>query len=1106
MSGENPLKCFGDETLYYEGCDCDPGRTSINIIAINGFTSSEDDREPWLAVDQDFWLQTRLLKDSPNARLLVVNNRLSDGASWKALLQRENSLKNTLLTFQKESQAPVIIFCHGLGGFLVLKMVSGLNKSNLRESHLLLSIKSIILFGTPCRYGNSRELRKTLRLCATVELGIKDKRNAPKFDQETEKDIKSILEDTANLSVEFVGVSENRQTSYGPRWFKRSALLVRDTTSTPAGKTFIAHDSDHGNISRVASNSDTYNELQKHVAKWSVPLADLPPLQKTRTTVASTQIATAGRRPSTATVRSNSTNASLSEISPTSSLVPPTPITLQRASPKPSNPGYDLENNRLTRQTSFSLALPCHVIQPPKNSYFVGRGDILEELDANLISKPFKSGSDWNTRAFAIWGPPGMGKSQTALHFAYTHEKEFPSILFTVADTETKLLSDLAAYSQTIGLTTEDQSKNLPGQVKRLLEWYETTDVPWLLIFDNAKSVKLITGYWPNSKVGAIIITSRSPQFASNTVAGAGKELKSLHDEEAIQLLEKQLADQPIINFDRNEALRIARLMENLPLGIQASVGLINGAQCSLRDFNRQWTSSRNVIIDSTQDHTMTRFAKYPQALGEAWLDALGALRPESKAMIDVMALLDPDNIQEEIFEERVSLGSPSTMPFLGNKTKCLGDLKSQGLLSYGDKSQSFSDKKPYINIHRMLQHCIKWQMSENPIYGNRQTALGNASALISSLISSLWETDWIKIRKEYKNFFPHTETIRRFFHDIKDVPSMKVPISFLEMLRKAAGLCYKRNFLNLGLTILRTAEDIIELYTKQSSLKIEGTEEAILNEIIEIRYQHACISTETAEFEESLEHFELAKKSYAKFKELGYVKKNSTRYMTIVGGIANSLNGLHRNEEAEVCYLDCIELTPPGDWQPYDINICRCLWDTGIPEKLNEGADRLNTWIATRAAAFGPDDQKDYLSGHAKYILGNIRISQGKYDEAFELHMSTVKNFKAVLGDDHHKTGDAYHKAGWHFDRIGNYEEAKKYLKNALKVYQLGSDATYRSGEIARTTFKLSLVLAKMGRTQQAEDERKTAEVFRQKSMGRKYFPSDEESAYDHLVSLWAR
>jgi len=56
---------------------------------------------------------------------------------------------------------------------------------------------------------------------------------------------------------------------------------------------------------------------------------------------------------------------------------------------------------------------------------------------------------------------------------------------------------------------------------------------------------------------------------------------------------------------------------------------------------------------------------------------------------------------------------------------------------------------------------------------------------------------------------------------------------------------------------------------------------------------------------------------------------------------------------------------------------------------------------------------------GHMKYVLGNVRIDHARLDEAFDLQQSALACWRKTLGEEHHKTGDAWHKMGWHFMRL---------------------------------------------------------------------------------------
>jgi hypothetical protein len=82
--------------------------------------------------------------------------------------------------------------------------------------------------------------------------------------------------------------------------------------------------------------------------------------------------------------------------------------------------------------------------------------------------------------------------------------------------------------------------------------------------------------------------------------------------------------------------------------------------------------------------------------------------------------------------------------------------------------------------------------------------------------------------------------------------------------------------------------------------------------------------------------------------------------------------------------------------------------------------------------------------------------------------------------------------------------------LEQALAVYKSGKDEGFRHGEIARTSYKLGLVLQELGDFEKADVAMKEARKLRKEVLQKSGRPTGEENAgedgYDTLVSLWAR
>lgn len=142
-------------------------------------------------------------------------------------------------------------------------------------------------------------------------------------------------------------------------------------------------------------------------------------------------------------------------------------------------------------------------------------------------------------------------------------------------------------------------------------------------------------------------------------------------------------------------------------------------------------------------------------------------------------------------------------------------------------------------------------------------------------------------------------------------------------------------------------------------AIKIIGEERERRFEAVEIHYTHACIATELPDFNMANKHFNKAMEYYNEMIAAGLPLENYE--YVLWGGIANALNGLGRDEEAERIYIKALKLKPASKkWSAYEVNIARCMVAQG---KLEEAETRLLDFVKRRAKVFGVDDTEDYLS-----------------------------------------------------------------------------------------------------------------------------------------------
>ena len=143
-----------------------------------------------------------------------------------------------------------------------------------------------------------------------------------------------------------------------------------------------------------------------------------------------------------------------------------------------------------------------------RNPFFTGREALLPHLREMLTRDGALALVQSQHPSLAISGLGGIGKTQTAVEYAYCYHQVYEAVFWIKADTRENLLMDFMAIAMLLDLVekSEKEPYRAINAVKRWLKDHRN----WLLILDNADDLAAVCDILPLQGQGHTLLTTRA--------------------------------------------------------------------------------------------------------------------------------------------------------------------------------------------------------------------------------------------------------------------------------------------------------------------------------------------------------------------------------------------------------------------------------------------------------------------------------------------------------------------------------------------------------------------------------------------------------------------
>jgi tetratricopeptide (TPR) repeat protein len=751
--------------------------------------------------------------------------------------------------------------------------------------------------------------------------------------------------------------------------------------------------------------------------------------------------------------------------------------------------------------TSYPLAL--WRVPYLRNPFFTGRDDVLSQLHHELQVE--------STVALAppqgITGLGGIGKTQTALEYAYRYYAEYDAVFWIDADSLQTLTTSFMDIAKVLRLS-ECNEQNQSIIVEAVLRWLRL-HTRWLLVFDNIENLSAIEPFLPRAGPGHLLFTTRS--LALRGIANH-LEVRAMAPEiGALFLLRRAelLSTTDTLNMahtaDRKIAHKISQEVDGFPLALDQAGAYIKEAPCPLSDYLTLYLTRRQEML-RTRGNTATH---YPASVATTWFLSFEQVSPAATDLLNFCAFLAPSSIPEEVLIQ----GAQHLPPLL--QSAVIHPLQlDQIIASLRNYSLIGRNADETLNIHRLVQTVLRDDLSAEEAQRWKRRAVlavNDASPNVEDvtlrpacerwIAHALVCADWLE-----QEHMQHPEAanllgVAGYYLDARARYQEAVP------LLKKALILNKKIFgpehpeFAIELNNLAALYKNLGQYTDAEPLYLQAL--AIDEQAFGADDPAIAIELNNLADLYSAQGKYAQAESFAK-RALAIYEQTKGRMHHLTADSLHTLATIYKNwgqyREAELLYQRALAireqyLGPTHPDTAHSLNNLAELFR--LQGKYVQAEPLLKRAFSINEQVLGPE-HPDTLNN-----LSNLAIlyaEQGKYDEAEPLSLRVVVISEQALGPEHPDLAISLNNLALLYQDQGKCEAAEPLLKRALTINELllGPD----HANTASSLNNLAMLYRDQGRYTEMEPLLKRALVICEKYLGDTH--PDTAQSLDNLANLY--
>jgi tetratricopeptide (TPR) repeat protein len=626
----------------------------------------------------------------------------------------------------------------------------------------------------------------------------------------------------------------------------------------------------------------------------------------------------------------------------------------------------------------------------PRNSFFTGRDDILSQLHNG-----FRSG---DTVQY-LKGLDGIGKTQTALEYAYQNKDEYETVLWADAQSQNSLIAAYRGFADLLELEerSEKDHEKVIAAVKRWIENKKNV----LLVLDNAKDPKAAGSFIPTDGTRHVLLTTIAP--FSGAIA-TRRDMPLMSPQEGALFLLRRLrrlipADAPLeaaSEQDREQAEKLTILLGGLPLALDQASAYIENTDISIEKYCSLYRQALLKNPDTSESVAVTFSMLF---------DEVRNANPATADLLRLCAFLNSDAIPEELFSKAPDM--------LGDNISLLeaDRLGFEKMFSDGVRFSILQrNTGDTISIHRLVQVVIRDSMDVR----QRRLWAERAVRAVSKIFPLAEYGNWAVCERLAQHAYTLSDAVDEFNFVFPEAA---------EMRNRAGKYLKERAYYSYAESMLRRSMVIYE--------KMLGTEHpGVIN-----------VANNLASLYREQERYDEAKSLYERCLAIGEraPEPNQREMAAVLNNLALIYRAQGKYDSAESTYKRCLAIYENvlklEDVEFSDIlnNLAQLYYSKG--KEYYDEAERLyNRSLTIRKTVLKNDDPR---IATVLNNLASLYSEQGKYDEAEMCFFLSLAINKKALGEAHPRVTTTLSSIAENCLLQGKRDEAIRIYKQSLQIQE---------------------------------------------------------------------